>query len=175
MSNDCDIEPPIKNHFKIDGLSVSLNTYQTIEKMGLGNLSSRPEIPKAYIKFLLRYIINISRAFYHSHLHNLVHGNFDLSKTVLQRFEYCKRHTHETCEHDDNFFESNECINFFLVNFEPWSVEAKMQAQSQAVSNNTLKVARSEVLQQIKVQDLWNFGNSIIEIMVGKCQDNRDF
>ena len=55
--------------------------------MNLGNLSGLPKIPEFYMRCLLGFIIQISRAFSHCHKHNLVHGNFNLSKVLVQRIK----------------------------------------------------------------------------------------
>ena len=53
--------------------------------MNLGNLSAMKQIPDFYVSFILRYIIQIARAFAHAHKNNLVHGVFNLSKVVVQK------------------------------------------------------------------------------------------
>lgn len=58
--------------------------YQLIGSANLGNLSALPMIPKEYIKMILAYIIQISRAFSHTHQNGLIHGNFNLSKVIAQ-------------------------------------------------------------------------------------------
>lgn len=65
--------------------SYSSNMYQVIEMMNLGNLSAMKQIPDFYVSFILRYIIQIARAFAHAHKNNLVHGVFNLSKVVVQK------------------------------------------------------------------------------------------
>ena len=57
--------------------------YLLIKDLDLGNLSEIIDIPKFYVKCLLQYIIQISRAISHAHRHNLVHGSFDLTKVII--------------------------------------------------------------------------------------------
>lgn len=61
------------------------NMYEMIRFMNLGSLSGLPCIPDFYMRFLLGYIIQISRSMAHAHRSNLVHGNFNLSKVLVQR------------------------------------------------------------------------------------------
>lgn len=63
-------------------LKISKNMYDLIKSMNLGNLSSLDKIPDYYVKMLLGYVIQISKAFAHTHSNGLVHGNFNLSKVI---------------------------------------------------------------------------------------------
>jgi hypothetical protein len=71
-------EPP-------ESIKVSLNMYNKIKHLDLGNLSSLPAIPEHYQRILIGYIIQISRSLAYAHQHNLVHGNFNLSKVLCQK------------------------------------------------------------------------------------------
>lgn len=63
--------------------NISTNVYSIIRQMELGNLGVLPSIPRFLIKFLLQYCIAVSEVFIHSHSHDLVHGNFNLSKVAV--------------------------------------------------------------------------------------------
>lgn len=71
-------EPP-------ESIKVSLNMYNKIKHLNLGNLSSLPAIPEHYQRILIGYIIQTSRSLAYAHRHNLVHGNFNLSKVLCQK------------------------------------------------------------------------------------------
>ena len=71
-------EPP-------ESVKVSLNMYKKIKELDLGNLSSLPAIPEHYQRILIGYIIQTSRSLAYAHGHNLVHGNFNLSKVLCQK------------------------------------------------------------------------------------------
>lgn len=98
----------------------SLNMYDYIKSFELENISALPSIPDQYFKSLLLYIVQISRALSHCHKHDLVHGNYNMSKVMVQRLgEGTVTHT----KTDHNFNE----INFILANFEPYQVFRYLQ------------------------------------------------
>ena len=100
--------------------------YDLIKSMDLGNLSALDKIPDYYVQMLLGYIIQISRAFAHTHSHGLVHGNFNLSKVIAQKFktnsELVKKYTFNKMKDQNHeaLFDDRAMYNYFLVNFEPW-------------------------------------------------------
>ena len=126
-----------KREIKIRNLeesrSMSMNMYQLIGSAKLGNLSALPMIPIDYIKMLLAYIIQISRAFSHTHNNGLIHGNFNLSKVISQSFSsqspLQKKASNKqmNLEKPINIFNTSDIYNYFLVNFEPWQVQLLMQ------------------------------------------------
>ena len=59
------------------------NMYDSIKYMNLGSLAGLPAIPNFYMRFLLGYIIQISKSMAHAHRHGLCHGKFDLSKIMV--------------------------------------------------------------------------------------------
>lgn len=81
------------------------------------------------------------------------------------------------------------CHNYFLVNFEPYQVELliKNTTKDASTANSSRhrggifptllrkeKILGYEDFKQIvKIQDLQAFANSIIEIMVGKCEQTE--
>ena len=74
-----------------DKRRISENVYSFIKSKNLGSLSALSEIPEFLLQSLLLYIIQVSSALKHAHEHGLVHGNFNLSKTLFQR-----------CNHDSS-------------------------------------------------------------------------
>ena len=50
--------------------------------MKLGNLSALEKIPDKLVQIILEYIIQISRILAYIHSHDLVHGNFHLTKII---------------------------------------------------------------------------------------------
>ena len=70
-----------------------------------------------------------------------------------------------------------DCYNFLLTHFEPWKVDQKVKKfetdidYSVALKKQVLKVDRSKYILMCKIEDLQAFGNSIIEIMVGKNEE----
>jgi len=128
----------------------------------------------------------VSDALAHSHEYNLVHGNFNLSKVVAQKFQTkidqivveAREFQNLTPEKLQQMFSQ---FNFIIVNYEPWNVEKLMgkhlSSQSQfanILKQDNFKVQREDFLQMAKIMDLQAFGNSIIEILVGKCQEQQD-
>lgn len=52
--------------------------------MNLGHLSGLDKIPSFYMRFLLGYMIQMSRTLAHAHRHGLVHGRYNLTKVLVQ-------------------------------------------------------------------------------------------
>lgn len=91
--------------------------YMVLKNMQLGHLSALAEIPQELQQLVLLYIIDVSKIFAHVHSHQLVHGNFNLSKTLFQR-----RSQHSSASTKD-ILSSAEKPRFFVTNFEPWKVD----------------------------------------------------
>ena len=118
----------------------------------MGHISVMKQIPDFYVSFVLRYIIQIARAFAHAHKNNLVHGNFNLTKVVVQKppalekkvekdvrkaekdaeklqrkKELLRKSTlyggAEIKKEVDAVQEDLNPYNYILINFEPWSVQ----------------------------------------------------
>jgi hypothetical protein len=71
----------------IKDLKISKNYYTVIKEMKLGNLSALNRIPEFYSKHLIQFIIDISGSMAHAHQHNLIHGEFNLSKIIAQKIK----------------------------------------------------------------------------------------
>ena len=137
---------------------MSMNMYQLIGSAKLGNLSALPMIPSDYIKMMLAYIIQISRAFSHTHFNGLIHGNFNLSKVIAQSFSSQSPLQKKTSNSQMNqeklnhIFATQNIYNYFLVNFEPWQVQLLMQKQQD--ENNIFKDILNHTSQfQLEVND----------------------
>ena len=63
----------------------SMNVYDFVSSMELGNLSHSRQIPELYVQQILKFLIHISRAFSHIHENGMIHGNFGLSKVICQK------------------------------------------------------------------------------------------
>lgn len=81
---------------------------------------------------------------------------------------------------DFTVHEDKTPYNFILVNFEPWSV-SKLIANfhnDPVLSERYKNLIESEnlemehYLQIVKIQDLWRFGNSIMELLVCKSKED---
>ena len=68
-------------------LRISQNFYGIIKSFNLGNLSALNRIPEFYIKHLIQYIVNISAGLAQAHKHDLIHGDFNLSKVIAQKIK----------------------------------------------------------------------------------------
>lgn len=95
--------------------------YAVLKDMQLGHLSTLPEIPRELLQLILLYIIDVSKIFAHVHSHHLVHGNFNLSKTLLQHQD------HSGTRSMNDILNSNNQLKFFVTNFEPWKVDQLFQ------------------------------------------------
>lgn len=73
------------------------NVYQVIKQFQLGNLSQFSKIPQFYVRFLLGFIIQISRALSHAHKNDLVHSNLDLSKVLAQKISLSEKKQSKMC------------------------------------------------------------------------------
>ena len=182
-------------------VKASKNMYSMIKWFNLGNLSGLPQIPSFYAKLLLEYIIHVSRAMCYAHKHNCVHGNFNLSKVIAQKVVQaaapCSSSRVHICTGKDAAAQKTESTpgaqntalpeqdkhqkhNFYVTNFEPYRVYQILKS-FQCKDNykrlskvGAMKLDVASVIQMVKVQDLQKFANSIIEIMVGMCEENRE-
>jgi hypothetical protein len=150
-------------------VAVSKNAYEYIEQWGLDNISGLPAIPDNYFRSVLLYAVHISGAMAHAHKHGLVHGNFNLSKILVQNLEDLPA---EYLKFDYNFGR----LNFFVTNFEPYQVFRYIQIYNEdeplyrkLFQSREMKIDVKSMTQMVKVMDLHAFANSIIEFMVGKC------
>jgi hypothetical protein len=93
---------------------------------------------------------------------------------VVQRREKQKQGKPDENEYDRIV----EKINFIVVNFEPWKIEEMLKNMIQKegymkfLEDKNLTIDRPNVCQLLKIKDLQAFGNSIIELMVGKCEEH---
>lgn len=80
---------------------------------------------------------------------------------------------------DEDTGQGVQCIpTFFLTNFEPWLVDEVTQnfkddhnAFRHVMKMNSLKPTREEVVNILKIKDLQAFANTIVDIMVGRCEE----
>jgi len=168
--------------------------YDMIRRLNLGNLSGLPRIPEYYIRCLLGYIIQISRAMAHAHENGLVHGKFNLSKILVQQKTLKEsevitmqsirnRRTSLKRSSTMDLDQRNLTFNFYISNFEPFQVlrllheytSNKEEFKMVFKKHNDLKLDYKSVSQVVKIQDLQAFGNSIIEIMVGRSEQFKDY
>jgi hypothetical protein len=68
-------------------VGISKNMNEHVSSLGLGNLNMCERIPDDYVVLLLNYVIQVVAALRHAHEHDLVHGNFDLSKVLVQKID----------------------------------------------------------------------------------------
>ena len=157
-----------------------------IRWMNLGNLSGLPRIPEFYLRCLFNFIIQISEAMAHAHSHDLIHGNFGLSKILVQRTILKNKQAQDGKEanvdnkpklastQSSDHEASNGTYKFFISNFEPYNVYktiAKYQTNKRyhkLFKMGSMTLDAKEVIQMMKIKDLQAFANSIIEIMVGQ-------
>ena len=141
-------------------MAYSINVYGLIKKMNLGNLGNLPQIPKDYVIFIFKYLLQVSRSFAHIHEHNMVHGNFKLSKVIAQR------QTNST---------ETSTIKFIIVNLEPWTIhkmhKEKTKEYKKVIKAKGLTMTEKDFIKIVQIQDLFAFANSILEIMVGKYEE----
>ena len=164
-------------------VNISQNMFQSIKWFNLGNLSANSKIPNFLIKFMLKYVIQISRALAHTHKHGLIHGNLCLSKVMVQKFFYKEGSASESISMsslmDEDASQGVQCIpTFFLTNFEPWLVDELAlnfkddhSAFKGIMKMNNLKPTREDIVNILKIKDLQAFGNTIVDIMVGRCEE----
>ena len=74
----------------LNDVKLARNVFEAIKYMNLGQLSGLRAIPEFYVRFLLGYIIQVSRAMAHAHRNGLVHGRFDLSRVLVQTYKLNK-------------------------------------------------------------------------------------
>ena len=117
------------------------NMYDMIKCLNLGNLSGPTKIPEFYVRCLLDYIIQISKAMSHAHKHDLVHGSFSLSKILAQS----RKTDNKDATRIDKVKNTSQCkrastlksdqrhgnYNFMVTNFEPFEVLKMMRKYTQ--------------------------------------------
>lgn len=143
------------------------NVYDMIKQLELGNLSSYRVVPTFYIKCLVSYILQISRAFSHCHKHDLVHGNFNLLKVLVQKLPKNvniydnlindikgRQKSYKFDQEKDNF-------DFHVTNFEPqsvWELMMVSRSKNENYQNLTkipgMNLDYDSILQIVKVKDL---------------------
>ena len=62
--------------------------------------------------------MDVSKSFAYTHKHDLIHGNFNLSKVIAQKFKNSKNITNN--KHSQN--KIYEDINFIVSNYEPYII-----------------------------------------------------
>ena len=148
--------------------------------MNIGNLSTYTVIPPYYMGFMFEYIMQISLAFIHAHEQNLTHGSFNLSRVIAQKMEpnYQEASSNTDRSYIDAYNPKEfDCYNYFITNFEPWKVDDRFRKFNSdmnyglALNSDLLRVEKEKYILISKLQDLQAFGNSIVEIMVGKNQE----
>ena len=68
-----------------------------------------------------------------------------------------------------------------MVNFEPWKVENFIKDQGfdensifkEVLKTDKASLERSDYVQILQIQDLQAFGNTLLELMVGKCVETE--
>jgi hypothetical protein len=114
------------------------SVYETIRYMNLGQMSALNTIPDYYVRFLLGYVIQVSRAMAHAHRNGLVHGHFDLSRVLVQSYRLNSKEREALGGGQDsgrrsllrrtslNFLDPTRNYNFMVGNFEPYQVTRKL-------------------------------------------------
>ena len=124
----------------------SMNLYDFISSLELGNLSHTRNIPDLYVQQVLKFLIHISRAFSHIHENGMIHGNFGPTKVICQK---------------QNLMDETD-VNYIMVNFEPWKVEKFMKDQGfddnsifkEVLKSEKAKLEKSDYIQILQIQDL---------------------
>ena len=81
---------------------------------------------------------------------------------------------------DHTLHEDFTPYNYILINFEPWTVQKVLESfhKDPKLSKRYKHLIESENLtmehymQIVKIQDLWRFGNSLMELLVGKYKED---
>lgn len=107
-------------------------------------------IPSDVCKFLYLYVIQISSALSLAHRNDLIHGKFDLSQVLKT---------------NDPYEEFLPC--FKIISFRPWLVQ---KVQKDKYINEVM--TDEDMLQILKCKDLFDFGASIFDFMIGKTDEN---
>lgn len=114
------------------------NVYETIHYMNLGQMSGLKTIPEFYVRFLLGYVIQVSRAMAHAHSNKLVHGHFDLSRVLVQTYNLNQYEMEQINKSTKtgvralvrktslDFEQKKQNYNFHVSNFEPYQVTKKL-------------------------------------------------
>ena len=121
-------------------MAYSINVYGFIKQMNLGNLGNLATIPKDYVNFIFKYILQVSRSFAHIHEHDMVHGNFKLSKVIAQR---------QTNSTDIG------TVRFIIVNLEPWVIQKmqkdKLKKYKKVLKSRGLTMTEKEFIKIVQI------------------------
>ena len=107
-----------------------------IKWMDLGNLSGHAKIPEYYIRCFLGYVVQVSQAMSYAHKHNLIHGQFDLSKVIIQQQTVDEGHPYRSRQESFKYIGNTRQrsynhkdfnYNFFITNFEPYQIAIFLQ------------------------------------------------
>ena len=124
---------------------MAISVYQLIKNLNLNFQSGN--IPYAALKTLFQYIIQISHAFAIAHRSGLTHGSFNLSQVLI------------TNRGIINESEPTWTPTFKITSFRPWLTRACKSKE---------RTTLDQKVQISKCRDLFDFGKSIFEFLVGE-------
>ena len=119
--------------------SAAVNVFQYIKNLNTNFISAA--ITPEVCKVAFQYVIQTAHALAIAHLNDLTHGKFNLSQVLVTDPQH------------------EEMPNFKVTSFRPWLVGTLKPLH---------KLMDSERLQIAKCRDLFDFGVSIFEFMIGK-------
>ena len=134
------------------------SVYKAVSKF---ELNLQEELPDYYVKFVSEYILQICLALIECHRLGLHHCNLVLDYVVVQ-----KQKDSQTNEHGFNHM-------FKLTYFAPWieemfpaSISDHLLLKILATRKHVL--TKADIQDVLRVKDLYNFGQTIMELLLGK-------
>ena len=124
------------------------NIFQYIKRL---NLNLGIDVPRSYIEMIYDVAIQLAQGMDFAHNSGLVHGQFDLSKVVLQT--------------------ENENIIYKITDFAPnTSLQQPLSTEASywPFSKQKKQISDNEKKEVIMLKDIYTLGIAILELMIGR-------
>ena len=135
-------------HFSMVEVNNGGNIFQHIKRL---NLNLAIDVPRSYIEMIYDVAIQLASGLDFAHNSGLIHGQFDLSKVILQT--------------------ENENIIYKITDFAPQSsMEMPMSTEASywPFSKQKEKISDREKQEVIMLKDIYTLGIAILELMIGR-------
>lgn len=135
-------------HFSMVEANNGGNIFGYIRRL---NLNLAIDVPRSYIETIYDVAIQLAQGLDFAHNAGLVHGQFDLSKVVIEQ--------------------ENENIFYKITDFSPatsMTMPLSTQASYWPFSKQKKQVSDKEKIEVIMLKDIYTLGIAILELMIGR-------
>lgn len=135
-------------HFSMVEANNGGNIFSYIKRL---NLNLAIDVPRSYIETIYDVAIQLAQGLDFAHNTGLVHGQFDLSKVVVEQ--------------------ENENIFYKITDFAPASsmqMPLSTEASYWPFSKQKKQISDKEKIEVIMLKDIYTLGIAILELMIGR-------